>query len=180
MFSAQLYNTLWILSLFIYLIVFIVFVAVFIGSIIFLILNRKEYSHAAVPFYINLWTIIVICTMPSDAQNKLHHLNADNLCKYKDSNCPCNSNLYLDYYVAYLGGATSTDVNAVYLTDCKNFRLYLGTYNEGENFSVKIKGDIVFVAKTSTEYISTLWSDPIVLDQQRFSLTRLKSEHVFQ
>lgn len=81
--------------------------------------------------------------------------------------------MYLQYYLAGTG-ILATDVNAVYLTDLKNFRVYLGTYKEGdEKINIEYNRDIVVAIKTSTEYVSSYWTDPIIIEKKGFVLSEL-------
>lgn len=78
-------------------------------------------------------------------------------------------------------GATGSDVYSDCLTDSLNFRLYLGTYDEGyERINVTCKGDSVTVKKTSSESVDTYWSDPKTFESCTYSISALKKGHIFE
>lgn len=65
--------------------------------------------------------------------------------KYKRTTKVCNNILSMEVYNVNPAG-----VDAAYLTDSVNFRIYLGKFdNEHENFNCYCEGDTVFVRKLS-------------------------------
>lgn len=173
------YPQFWWLLLLPYLMLIIIFFIELAGSIIFLIKNQKKYDQPYLPLIINIIAFVVILCWPSVNTNKRYPQYSYNLCTRASSHCDCNLDLYEEYYLA-LSGFQSSDLIAVYLTDKKNFRLYLGVYREGEQINVKLDGDYITIVKTTTESIDTLWNKERVMQKQKFSLIDLKRKHIFQ
>ncbi len=171
--------TLWVIILFIDLVAFLCYFTVFLESIVFWIRNRKKFSHPFVPFCIGIVPILIFFVSPSTSRNKSYHLQTVNLCERHKSNCPCN--LYFDFYKIYKGGTGETDVGAVYLTDLKTFRKYIGTYDAGdEQIDIKCNGDNIITTKTSNEGLNLQWTSPKVIERKKFSLKDLKKQQAFE
>ncbi len=149
------------------------------GSLIFMVLNRKAYQYAYLPFLINLTTIVVILSLPPLDSNKRYFKWETNMFKYAGSNCPCN--LYVEYYCVFGGGATATDMDAVYLTDKKKFRLYLGKYDEGdERIDIKCNRAKITVTKTGTGFTALHQSAPNIIERKTFYLNQLINDSIFE
>ena len=66
--------------------------------------------------------------------------------KYKRTSNVCKNTLYVEVFNINPAG-----VDAVYLTDSINFRLYVGEFdNEHENFSCYCNGDSIVIKKLAT------------------------------
>jgi len=66
--------------------------------------------------------------------------------KYKRTTKVCNNRLYMEVYNVNPAG-----VDAAFLTDSVNFRIYLGKFdNEHENFNCYCNGDTVFIRKLAS------------------------------
>lgn len=178
LFIDQLWATLWILIILIGLFVIIFSFIAIIFSIILWIKNRNAYSQPYIPFCINVLAIAIVCCLPSHNRSKQHYIGSGALCNYKIGNCGCN--LYTEHYNVYDQGVWGTGLNSEYLTDSVSFRKYLGIYDEGyEHIHMACKGDSIIVTKTSSEFISTQWSDPKVLERKSYSLSRLRKRNDF-
>jgi hypothetical protein len=178
-FNSQIWATLWILAIPIGFFVILFFVIIFIGSISFWIKKRDTYRHLYLPFSINLFAIVIILCLPSRNRSKQHYRSTGTLCNYRTGNCGCN--LYAEYFNVYDQGAWGTGLNSEYLTDSVSFRKYLGVYDQGdEHIDILCKGDSIIVTKTSSEFISTQWSKPRVLERKVYSLRELRKKHDFE
>lgn len=176
----QFYAVWWLFLLLPYTIVFLAFIIEFIGSLHWGIISKKTCYYPFLPLHINLITFLVIFSWPSVHQTKRYPKFTHSLCEQAPDICACHSNLYVDYYLAGTG-FLAADLNAVYLTDRKNFRLYVGTYLEdNQEINIHLNGDHITTVKTTTEGISTLWTDKIILEKRIFSLIYLEQNHVFQ
>ncbi len=154
------------------------FLIIFVKCIISWIKDRKSYRRPYIPFCVTTLAILIVYFLPSYIMSKRYYKNTSSLCYYKPSNCNCT--LYAEYYCVFGNGFMATDVNAKYLTDSVTFRKYLGFYDEGdEAIEVVCKGDTITVTKTSTEFISTMWSKPQILERKTYMLSALKKQHAF-
>ena len=132
----------WFIVFFIDLLVFLLFLIVSLSNIIFCFTGRKKFKYAFAPVCISVSSFCMIMLAPSIYRNKSYHKRTSIL------NNSCAGHLYLETYCVYGGGALSTDMDALYLTDSVNFRKYIGTYDEeDEMISVKCKGDSIIVEK---------------------------------
>jgi hypothetical protein len=157
----------------------VTFIVVFVRSIMFWISNRSTIGYPFLPLFINVFCIIIISFfMPPIYTGKHYHkgtylLNGN---KY----CTCKSELYTERYLAASGFMT-TDLDAVYITDKKNFRLYAGVDDENVTHRVNItcQGDKITVTEISLEGISEQWSNPKLMKKLVFSFKELKANHQF-
>jgi hypothetical protein len=110
-------------------------------------------------------------------RSKKDHKFTVNYCEYMSNKCTCN--LYGEVYNIYGMGALGSDVNALYLTDSTNFRIYLGTYDEGnEMIIVKCQGDSICIKKTAKSVFEN--SRPEIIQAKIYSLKFLKVKHQFE
>jgi|GEM_PF-5469843 len=159
------------------LVIIVYYTSIFFTDVIYWIQNRKD-DKPFMPFCISFAALMVIFYLPPIHSNKSYPKGAYNLFARMKDKSACD--LYLQYYLAG-SGFLATDVNAVYLTDLKNFRVYLGTYKEGyEKINVESDGHIIIAIKTSTEYVNSYWTDPIVLDKKGFVLSELIKNKPFE
>lgn len=164
----------WFVIFFIDLIVFLLFFIVLLSSIIFCFTGRKIFKYAFVPACINITAVLVIMLAPSIYRNKSYYKRTARL----NTGCACR--LYMEAYCVDGGGALSTDMDALYLTDSVNFRKYIGTEDEGnEMISVKCNGKRIVIEKTVKTSLSPEWNFPKILDKKAFSLKKLQNAHVF-
>lgn len=83
----------------------------------------------------------------------------------------CQCRLYREYYLVFGGGALTTDLHSVYLTDSLKFRKFIGTYDDHQPiFSFKCKKDSIYI-ENANEYRD--------LKQKSFSLKQLQKDGVF-
>jgi hypothetical protein len=169
----------WFIIVLMDLVVFLVYIVVAIMSIICWVRNRKKFAHSFVPFGVNVIAALIIALSPSIYRKKSYYKNTIDLRNLRNNNC--TGRLYIETYCVYGGGALSTDVDAIYLTDSSNFRKYIGTYDEGdETIITKCKDDSVLTQKISSEASTQEWSSSKILEQQSFSLRNLKSSGLFE
>jgi hypothetical protein len=123
-----------------------------------------------------IWLIAItvsICSCKKEykgtvAVNKYNH----------DNGCPVK--LYREYYCMFSGYQT-TDINAVYLTDSTNFRLYLWEYDESnEHINTTCKGDSLYVEKTVNTSEIPEWNWPKIIERKVYDLKELQKQHVFE
>jgi hypothetical protein len=133
--------------------------------------NRKKYDRSSIPLRINMVGFLVMyCCMPTINQNKAYPTGSYSL--NTSGNVRYGSGLYVEYYRVFGGGFMNADGDAVYLTDRKNFRLYLGVEDEG-NKSIEVTCDGDRITKSIYE---AGYRHP---EQQTFSLKELQNGHVF-
>ncbi len=169
----------WFIVVFIDFGVALLFFISLLGSFTYWIHNRKDKTRPFEGLCLHVITALIIICAPSGNLNKSYPKGSYKL--LSDHRNPCKCNLSVEYYCIYRGGATTTDLNAVYLTDSANFRHYIGQYDEGDQaIKINCNGDSVVAVKTTIEGISTKWTNPLVLDSKSFSLNYLTKEHSFQ
>jgi hypothetical protein len=133
-----------------------------------IIKNMKKYSITLIVF------AIMGCV---NYINKQHHLSTVNLHDYQPNGCKVN--LYREDYCVYGMGALGSDLNSVYLTDSASFRVYIGTYNNGDEHIIpKCKGDTIVVKKTANTSGITDWNFQKVLETKAYSFKKLKQDHI--
>ncbi|GAA3981963.1 hypothetical protein [Mucilaginibacter dorajii] len=140
-------------------------------NIVWGIVNRKKYDKSFIPLLINIVGFVGIhYCMPTINQNKAYPAGSYSL--NTSGNVRYGSGLYVEYYRVFGGGFMNADGDAVYLTDRRNFRLYLGVEDEGsKSIDVTCNGDLI------TKGIHELgYRYP---RQQTFSLKALQKGHVF-
>jgi hypothetical protein len=131
----------------------------------------EKYDKSFIPLLINIVGFVVIhYCMPTIHQNKAYPTGSYSL--NTSGNVRYGSGLYVEYYRVFGGGFMTTDENAVYLTDRRNFRLYLGVEDE-DNKSIDVTCDGDLITKSIYE---AGYRHP---GQQSFSLKELQNGHVF-
>lgn len=171
-FTCQLYakwNMLLILPDFV---IAIIFLVIIIESIFSWPQNKKTHRRPWLPLLINLLAILVMYCIPSINRCKRYPQGSYKLCDHAAG--PCDSSLHVDYYTI-VRSYMADDVEAVYLSDHKNFRVYLGTYDEGdEHIRITVKGDSISTVKTSR-------STGVLkeVEQHVYSLKQLKRQWFF-
>ena len=79
--------------------------------------------------------------------------------------------VYIEYYLVFGGGALTSDLHSVYLTDSMKFRKFIGTYDDNQPiFSFKCKKDSIYIENASS-YKN--------LGQKSFSIKQLQKDGVF-
>jgi len=174
--SWQFYPAYGIFLLIPYLIMAIVYSMTFIHSIVWGVNNRKKYNAPHLPFLICLLALILFICWPSASQSKRYHKNLSNLCIQHNSGCACNAGLYVDTYLAQ-SNFLASDINAVYLTDLKKFRLYIGEYDEeSQQILININRNKI----TTIKKYNNIPGQVGIIKKQEFGLNYLKQNHVFQ
>jgi len=172
------FRPVFVLSLIIFpgdLVISIIYFIVSIRSAIFWIVNRRIFKNTFVPLIINIVPIVLIICGPSINRNKSYYKETINL---KNTNCNCH--LYIESYLI-AGGFLSTDIDALYLTDSVNFRLYEGTYDEGDGgIATMCKGDSVSVDAYVHEKFGPNSGSIKTAEKKTYSLKELKKSHRFE
>ena len=89
----------------------------------------------------------------------------------------CNKDLFVETYIIFGGGAFGGDRVSDYLTDSVNFRMYVGTYDDGdEAYSYACKGDSVDIYKVT----GRRENKNKIVDTKTYSLQILKKKNVFE
>ncbi|HEY4322840.1 MAG TPA: hypothetical protein VGN20_02610 [Mucilaginibacter sp.] len=121
--------------------------------------------------------ILILIFGPSIYRNKSYFKNTTDLSHYQGNSCECH--LYIETYCVYGGGALSTNVNSLYLTDSLSFRLYEGTYDEGDGAIVTTcKGDNISVEKYAHETLGQNSGELRTIEKKTYSLKDLKDSHI--
>ena len=91
--------------------------------------------------------------------------------RYKHTTKVCNNSLYVEVYNINPAG-----VDADYLTDSINFKLYVGSWdNEHEHFAYECKSDSIFIEKLDVSEAKFR-----VLEKKAYSLQELKQKKMFE
>ena len=97
-----------------------------------------------IAFFKTLYVIILITSLLSGCRNdrsKDKHLSTLSI---------CNRKLYIETYSIFESGAYGGDRQSDYLTDSINFRIYIGTYDTGdEAYSFQCRTDSIDVYKVN-------------------------------
>jgi hypothetical protein len=89
-----------------------------------------------------------------------------------------SSGLYIERFTVYGSGAFGTDKVSVYLTDSLFFNLYIGTFDEGnEYYQYSVSGDSIMVKKFIDDDIEP--KDRKAIDERLFLLSKLKQLNNF-
>ncbi len=96
--------------------------------------------------------------------------------KFFGSNIVCN-NLIREKYVVGSWGALSAETYSDYLTDSINFRVYIGTHDEDENFEYDCSNDSIYVIRLSIKGIEKA---KVIDTSKIYSLSELKRERIFE
>lgn len=86
-----------------------------------------------------LIALVLIITSCSNQRSKNHFFAKGKVC----------NNLTKEVYIVGSWGALSADTYADYLTDSINFRVFVGTHGDDEDFGYTCKRDTVFVIRYS-------------------------------
>lgn len=107
--------------------------------------------------------------------------------EYKLTAKICNNVLYLEVYNINPAG-----VDADYLTDSTNFRMYVGSYdNEHDYFTYECSNDSIYILKIQTGNTNCHWvtlsngkqtvqCDIDTIERKTVSLSQLKKLHKFE
>jgi hypothetical protein len=178
-FTWQFYAVYWLVLSFANLIIAVFFLVVIVQSVVFGATNGKKYKGPFIPLYINVMVITILCYLPPTDHSKHYPKGTYSLAKRIGPKY--GTGLYLKCYMVFGGGAGSTDVNAIYLTDNKNFRLFLGVFDEYyDAVDVQCNGDQIIATKKTlngTNIKSTNWK---CIWKKTFSLKSLKAGHAFE
>ena len=90
----------------------------------------------------------------------------------------CDGKMYVeDYTVFGEGGAIGGNVKSSYLTDSTNFRIYIGTYDEGDGgYSYKCEGDSV----TIYEVTGRSMNKNKIVSTKIYNISTLKNDKKFE
>ena len=89
----------------------------------------------------------------------------------------CTKNLFVETYTIFGGGAYGGDKVSDYLTDSINFRIYIGTYNNGdEAYSYECRGDSINIYKV----IGTRENKNRIINTRIYSLLNLEKKKIFE
>ena len=86
------------------------------------------------------------------------------------------SDLWLEKYRVFSGGAYSAELYTDYLTDSTNFRVLIGQHDDMSNFSYDCKGDTMVVTKFLIDENGRKRRNK----ESNFSLSQLKSQGIFE
>lgn len=87
-----------------------------------------------------------------------------------------NSNLYVQTFTIVGNGAFGGDRISDYLTDSVNFRIYIGTYDNGdEGFSYKCTGDSISISKI----IGRRENENKIVNSKSYKLSELRNKKIF-
>jgi hypothetical protein len=93
--------------------------------------------------------------------------------KYKFTAHACSGQLYAENFNINPAG-----VDATYLTDSLNFRMYVGKFdNEHENFRFICHGDSIIIEKISSLDTTGIMR---VIERKFYNLKKLKSKRMFE
>jgi hypothetical protein len=116
--------------------------------------------------------IVTIVLVPSINHNKNYHKSTIDLSNYQSTSCNCH--LYIESYLVS-SNFMATDINALYLTDSLSFRIYEGTYDEGDGgISTTCKGDSILVEKYNHETLGINSGKLKTVEKKSYSLKDLK------
>lgn len=88
----------------------------------------------------------------------------------------CNKSLFVETYTIFGNGAYGGDRVSDYLTDSTNFRIYIGTYDNGdEGYSYECKGDSINVYKIT----GRRENKNKIISTTVYSLSELRKKKVF-
>ena len=118
-------------------------------------------------FIIYFKAIIIagVCTLFTSCMNR-----------YKSTRTICEKNLYVEDY------GTPTGIDASYLTDSINFRIFIGQYDQNYNFfDYSCKGDSIIVETWDIEQdmshpLDASKSSSKLVERKSYSLSQLKRE----
>lgn len=155
----------------------IILVVNVIQNLVFWIGNYKEFRRAWLPLFLNVLTVLIPFCTPSYVYNKDHPHGTTALSPV----CRCKPQLYLARYTVYAQGAWGADLDGVYLTDQKNFRVFVTTVDQAdESVSIICNGDKLFVTKYSSAGGDTYKEEPRKIKEYTFSLKKLIAAHRFE
>jgi hypothetical protein len=96
--------------------------------------------------------------------------------KFFVSNIVCN-NLTREKYVVGAWGALSAETYSDYLTDSINFRVYIGSHGDDENFEYDCANDSIYVIRLSVRGVEKA---KVVDTLKVYSLSELKRKKIFE
>jgi hypothetical protein len=89
----------------------------------------------------------------------------------------CNKILFVESFTIFGSGAYGGDRVSDYLTDSTGFRMYVGTYDNGdEGYSYKCNDDNIIIYKV----IGRKENKNKIADTRVFSLSELRAKRVFE
>ncbi len=138
-------------------------------NIVFAVARRKKYDRSSIPLRLNIVALLFLYILPTANHNKAYPRGCYSL--QGSTNYSNVGGLYREYYKVFGGGFMTTDEIAIYITDHRNFRLYLGTYDESnKSINVVCNGDQITATKETSDKI----------ERKVYSLKLLKESHYFE
>lgn len=92
---------------------------------------------------------------------------------YKDS---IGNGIFMECYKVYSGGATTTNIYSNYVSDLKNFRIYIGEYNDEFGYDCKVSGDTIIVNQIANVHTNHIR----ITKTSKYSISKLVKEHLFE
>lgn len=120
---------------------------------------------------------ITLCIFLSNCDEHKYKFTVDKI---------CDRNLYIEVYAV-----NSLGLNADYLTDSINFRIFVGEFDsEHDHFTYECNGDSIYITKvltgnkncrwvTTKDGFQTVLCDSEYISRKPISLTQLKKERKF-
>lgn len=91
---------------------------------------------------------------------------------YNFTTAICDNRLFVEEYTVSGGGALGSDIVSNYLTDSTNFRIYIGTYDNGEeHYYYECRKDSIYIERVS---------DKKSEEPKAYDLSKLKNSKVFE
>ncbi|MCW3465856.1 hypothetical protein [Chitinophaga nivalis] len=88
----------------------------------------------------------------------------------------CDKPLYVEMFTVFGSGAFGSDIMGQYLTDSSHFRMFVGTFDNGdEYYAYRCKGDSVIITKTKESPVGNK-----VLQIRAYNLLDLKRHGLFE
>jgi len=164
--ESQFWAYWWIIFIFPGFFIIMFFIVILLENMLFWVRSIKDYDAPYVPFTIQVITVVLVFCIPSANRSKQYHINTYEACDCRIRNT--HYKLYKEFYCVGTGYLT-TNTNAQYLTDSLNFRIFLGTYEEGNMpIWVTCKGDTIETEKRNEDSI---------VERKKYSLRELKKLH---
>lgn len=147
-----------------------------IGSVRLWLKNRSEVPDSYKPLLIYLAAIGICFCLPNSDRSKQYFKSKTLL---ESAITEPKDKLYLEIYCISTG-FLATDVDAEYLTDDKNFRLFLGTYDEGgEHIGLELTKDSLSITNPIDTVENMNYAHPNLPNQRVYNLLDLQHAHKF-
>lgn len=127
--------------------------------------------------------ILLLCLIIFDAgcinfKSKDKYKSTIELCNLAPKTCSCS--LYLEHYIVSRAFG-STDIDSEYFTDSNSFRIYTGSYDEGnERLEYTCKGDTVCFQKITNKDLGQNWDTFRIIEKKIYVIKDLKKQGKFE